>query len=327
MAVPHPPPLPIGPLLRGSLDHTSVFRRACGLVLWPVAPLVELCEFLATEGVADRYEALAAEGVNAMSVLLGLDGAQIEKLTTLIKMPFATAVKFARSVETLREAKPEPESIMPPAAAREAATRSDGFFGSRGGGGGELAPLPATPMTTSPTAARGKHVLLSARFKGDETPTEAQARALHTSLRAIGVNSYMVEAGAGSRFGPMTEYGLVEMGVMVAFCSTDYGQKTSSSYCSYYELEYANQHHVPIIPVQMCEEWPPNSDDDKDENGYVEPRCNSGFRKNTFVLKPDLVRLGWNKAQDKPWREAWDADACAREIKANIEEAGFPVMM
>ena len=94
-----------------------------------------------------------------------------------------------------------------------------------------------------------------------------------------------------------------------------------------YELEYANQHHVPIIPVQMCEEWPPNSDDDKDENGYVEPRCNSGFRKNTFVLKPDLVRLVWNAAQDKPWREAWDADACAREIKANIERGGFPVMM
>ena len=278
--------------------------------------------FLPLDDLASSVETFAAQGVNSAETLAALEDADLAELTAHLKI--GDRPPFRSAVQSLRAARADSAA----AAAREAAARSDGFFGSGGGGGGgELAPLPATPMTTSPTTARGKLVLLSARFKGDETPTEAQARALHTSLRAIGVNSYMVEAGAGSRFGPKTVYGLVEMGVMVAFCSTDYGQKTGSSYCSYYELEYANQHHVPIIPVQMCEEWPPNSDDDKDENGYVEPRCNSGFRMNTFALKPDLVRLVWNEAQGKPWHEAWDADACARKIKANIERGGFPVMM
>merc|ERR1740124_774190 len=101
-----------------------------------------------------------------------------------------------------------------------------------------------------------KHVLISARFDGGEK--EQVARSLHQQLTKIGVNSFMVETtGVGDTFGKQTVDGLNRMYAMVAVCYEDYGEKTDSSYCSFYELEYALGHNIPVLPIKLCEEWPP----------------------------------------------------------------------
>ena len=87
----------------------------------------------------------------------------------------------------------------------------------------------------------------------------------------------VVEANAGQKFGPMTMQCLTQMDVMVAFAFEDYGQKTASKFCSYYEVDYAHQNNVPIIPLKLYDgAWPPQPDPE-------------GGAQNRFVFRRDLV--------------------------------------
>ena len=70
--------------------------------------------------------------------------------------------------------------------------------------------------------------MISARFDGGEK--EQVAQELHEQLLNVGINSYMVEGGAGQQFGKQAIKGLVDMEVMIAICFDDYGQKTESKY-------------------------------------------------------------------------------------------------
>ena len=71
-----------------------------------------------------------------------------------------------------------------------------------------------------------KHLLVSARFDGGEK--ESFARAIYKELRALGVNAFMVEEGAGGDFATQTVHGLDQMYAMLAVCYNSYGAKTAS---------------------------------------------------------------------------------------------------
>ena len=148
-----------------------------------------------------------------------------------------------------------------------------------------------------------KHVLISARFDGGEK--EQVARSLHKRLTEIGVNSFMVETtGAGDTFGKQTIDGLNRMCAMIAVCYDDYGEKKDSTYCSFYELEYAFVQKIIVVPIKLCEEWPP-------------AQCGEdGAHQNKLFFQPDLLFQNWS---DKPW----NPKKCAEDIKASLEKMGL----
>eukprot|EP00438_Fugacium_kawagutii_P011714 Skav213089 [mRNA] locus=scaffold512:34840:35202:- [translate_table: standard] len=96
----------------------------------------------------------------------------------------------------------------------------------------------------------------------------------------------MVKAEAGEGFGPMTIRGLARASAMVAFCTDDYGEKTGAGYETFEELKFAWDNKLPIIPVQMCKEFPP------------QPLEEEGCDQNLFVLKKDLIRIVDTEAKD-----------------------------
>ena len=53
-----------------------------------------------------------------------------------------------------------------------------------------------------------------------------------------------------------------KMKCMVAFAFEDYGQLTRSKYCSYYEVKYAYENNIKIIPLKLYKgAWPPAPND------------------------------------------------------------------
>jgi len=115
----------------------------------------------------------------------------------------------------------------------------------------------------------------------------------------------MVETtGVGDSFGEQTVNGLTDMYAMVAVCYENYGEKTSSSYCSYYELKYALGQKIPVLPIKLCEEWPP-------------AQCRAaGKNQNKFFFRPDLLYKDW-------WGETWSPEKCAAQIKSSLEKMGL----
>lgn len=109
-----------------------------------------------------------------------------------------------------------------------------------------------------------KHLMLSGRFDGGEK--EAFIRKLYKALasHAEKLRPYIVEAKCGQEFGEMTDFGLANMYAMVCVAYDDYGQKTGSPYCSFCEIRYARNEGIPMLPVKMCKEWPPQTPHDHD---------------------------------------------------------------
>jgi len=159
--------------------------------------------------------------------------------------------------------------------------------------------------TSNNNSSNTKHVLISARFDGGEK--EKVARSLHKQLTKIGVKSFMTETtGVGDTFGNETVYGLTHMYAMVAVCYENYGERTGSSYCSFYELEYALGQKIPVLPIKLCEEWPP-------------AQCGEdGADQNKFFFKPDLLFQNWS---DK----VWNPKKCAEDIKASLDKMKLTV--
>ena len=102
----------------------------------------------------------------------------------------------------------------------------------------------------------GTHLLISARF--DKTVREHKARDLGRALEALGVPICMVQTtGIGDEFGSQTMLGLSNMAAMIVFAFDDYGVKTNSPFCSYYELRFALEYKRPVLAIQMAATWPP----------------------------------------------------------------------
>ncbi|CAE7208277.1 SYT4 [Symbiodinium sp. CCMP2456] len=155
-----------------------------------------------------------------------------------------------------------------------------------------LEPLP--PQETSSSAAvrpvrrrssqlvkppgQRSHLLISGRFNSEEK-IEYMKR-VKELLDDQGVPTFMVEAqGAGDTFGDKTVLGLYQAKALVAFCTADYGAKTGAQYETYVELQYAHQEKLPIIPVQICDTFPPKPDDLE------------GQAQNHFVFRSDIIRI------------------------------------
>jgi hypothetical protein len=142
-------------------------------------------------------------------------------------------------------------------------------------------------------------LLVSARFDGGEK--ERFARVLHKELNALGVNCCMVEASRVGEYGVQTMHGLTNMCAMLAVCYDTYGAKTESPYSSYAEVTFANENHVRIIPLKLCNEWPPAPIDSDGKR--------AGAQQNKFVFKPSLLYL---EGQDK------SAAECAQAVKETL---------
>ncbi|CAK9093033.1 unnamed protein product [Durusdinium trenchii] len=132
-------------------------------------------------------------------------------------------------------------------------------------------PIPVAP-------ANGRHLFLSGRFNNPES--KSYMRAVRAELERLGVQTYMVEGQSPSGdFGQATTKGLYYALAMVAFCSHDYGAKTTARYETYFELKTAHEKCIPIIPIQLCDIFPPEPPDE-------EGRC-----QNFLVFGTGLIRI------------------------------------
>ena len=98
-------------------------------------------------------------------------------------------------------------------------------------------------------------------------------------------------AGAGESFGKLTAQYLnrlnSEKGIMLAVCTSDYGEMTDSPYSSFAELEYAQEYKLDVLPLQVEQQWKPN------------PPCGEGHQDTeklalayiSMVFKPSRVRV------------------------------------
>ena len=138
-------------------------------------------------------------------------------------------------------------------------------------------------------------------------------------LDSKGVPTFMVDAGgAGGTFGDQTALGLYRAKALLAFCTEDYGAKTGAQYETYVELKYAYQKQLRIIPIRLCETYPPQPGDEE------------GRAQNDLVLQTDLVRIEDVGMQD-PDRVAQEiSDVFAPEapvwsLNATNSSPGFPL--
>ena len=174
--------------------------------------------------------------------------------------------------------------------------------GASGGGSFTMRGITATPDSLReeddevhpvPWSAQMMKVMLSGRFgRGRQAKKEDFLRAVGGFLEKRGVHVLVVEADATGDFGPMTIKCLAEMDVMVAFCYEDYGEKTGSSFCSYYELEFVSQHKTPCIPLKLYDgPWPPAPVHWDWENDRPGEPDEAGTNQNKFYFKPSKVYL------------------------------------
>ena len=98
-------------------------------------------------------------------------------------------------------------------------------------------------------------------------------------------------AGAGESFGKLTAQYLnrlnSEKGIMLAVCTSDYGEMTDSPFSSFAELEYAQEYKLDVLPLQVEQQWKPN------------PPCGEGHQDTeklalayiSMVFKPSRIRV------------------------------------
>ena len=101
------------------------------------------------------------------------------------------------------------------------------------------------------------------------------------------MNSFMVEAQRVGEYGGQTMYGLTSMSAMLAVCYDTYGAKTKSPYSAYGEVMDANEHGIRIIPLKLCNMWPPapRDSDGKDLGAHSRTSLSSSPRSSTWRVK------------------------------------------
>ena len=144
--------------------------------------------------------------------------------------------------------------------------------------------------------------MLSGRFDGHrdgagvyhEGPKEAVLRGVGRRLKDRGAAVLVVEAGATEEFGKQTMACMRQMQLMVAFCFENYGQETASVYCSYYEVKYAHENKIPILPLKLYDgSWPPAP---KRADGTVDE---AGATQNAFVFGPSKMYTEFGEPFDE----------------------------
>ncbi|CAE7460798.1 unnamed protein product [Symbiodinium sp. CCMP2592] len=145
--------------------------------------------------------------------------------------------------------------------------------------------LPAAPAVDFPEDER-THLMVSGRFNDEQMV--AYMKTVRDILVNVGVPVFMVDTqGAGDAFGTQTLQGLYTAKALLAFCGQSYGQRTGARYETYVELRYAHDNDLEIIPIQLCDIFPPRPPD-------VEGRC-----QNHVIFRRDVMRIV-DKDMSKP---------------------------
>merc|ERR1719468_943734 len=99
---------------------------------------------------------------------------------------------------------------------------------------------------------------------------------------------------------------------MVAFAFEDYGEKTACKYSTYYEVKYAYERGIPILPLRLYAEgsWPPRP---TRVDGTIDL---IGSRQNEFVFATDLVYAAFSPELDGA------ADACTEPLLKRYNDIG-----
>ena len=125
-----------------------------------------------------------------------------------------------------------------------------------------------------PTGEGTPVAVFSARFDGG--PIEKKMRRIHKILVDNSYNALMVEVDAGESFGVLTARYLgrlkADKGLMIAVCTRHYGEMTDSSYCSYYELQFAVTHRITVLPLRVEDTYPPQPPGGK---GHLDEHCDA----------------------------------------------------
>ena len=130
--------------------------------------------------------------------------------------------------------------------------------------------------------------MLSGRFNNPKNI--AYMNKVKALLDKQGIPTYMVSSQTGQRFSGPTMFGLYHAKAMVVFGTIDYGAKTGAGYETFYELQYAHEQELNLIPIQLSNTWPPKPDNDKQDAGKIQ---------NKYVLNSALLRLN-DEEMEKP---------------------------
>eukprot|EP00913_Durusdinium_trenchii_P015045 g14110.t1 len=121
--------------------------------------------------------------------------------------------------------------------------------------------------------------MFSARFDGGET--ERKFRDVHRILQQYEYDVLMVSSDHGDDSGVLTRKYLhrlkQEDGVMLAVCTPHYGEVTASKFSSNFELGYAMDNCIKVLPLQTHDQFPPRPpagpehafDKDRIAQGYI----------------------------------------------------------
>ena len=83
------------------------------------------------------------------------------------------------------------------------------------------------------------------------------------ALQEAGVRTFVVDAKPGESFGEQTSAGLFRAAAMVAFCTSQYGERTGAGYETYEELKHAHESNgrIYLIPLKLNRLYPPQPPD------------------------------------------------------------------
>ena len=116
------------------------------------------------------------------------------------------------------------------------------------------------PIIEPSPRSRFRLAYVSARFDG--SPVELTMRRVQRILAERGLEILMAEVESGQDFGNQTMAGLwrikKEQGVLLAVCTWNYAEKTSSPYSSHAELLFAYDHGVDVLPLRFDDAYPPS---------------------------------------------------------------------
>jgi hypothetical protein len=129
-------------------------------------------------------------------------------------------------------------------------------------------------------------------------------RMVGARLAVRGVPTFMVEAKPGQSFAELTRMGLGRAKGMVAFCTAEYGAYTGAGYETFRELEYAHDKELPLIPIKLCEVWPPAPTDNE-----------RGTWQNKLVFTNGLVYIDDQQMQN--------AESVADQIADTVAHLGL----
>ena len=141
-----------------------------------------------------------------------------------------------------------------------------------------------------PDGSGSRLAMISARFNGG--PVEMQMRSMQKILAERNYRVLIVQAGVGDDFGDATLKYLhlvkEENGVILAVCTRDYAEVTSSQYSSHKELRYALDNDIEMLPLRVEETYPP-----KPPFGEHHPYDQEGVGQALVQMKlpPSLVYL------------------------------------